>query len=91
MITVAGGKLTTYRRMAAEIVDKAAQLLSLGGGGARDLRSARTDKEPLPGGVGWPEDDDLERVATMSVEAGARAGTSGCAMRPRSSRRSTGR
>ena len=41
MITVAGGKLTTYRRMAAEVVD---QVIGAGHG------PAHTDTEPLPGG-----------------------------------------
>jgi len=44
MITVAGGKLTTYRRMAAEAVD--AVVKRLGGGQDRPP----TDREPLPGG-----------------------------------------
>jgi len=46
MISIAGGKLTTFRRMAAEVVDRVgkelAQPLSLG--------RRRSEEEPLPGG-----------------------------------------
>lgn len=44
MITITGGKLTTYRAMAAEAVDRVAARL------ARKLARARTDVIPLPGG-----------------------------------------
>ena len=69
LITIAGGKLTTYRRMASEVVDHAVRLLQMSG---RSLEPspARTDKEPLPGGVGWPDDDDHNAVAA-EVEATA--------------------
>ncbi|MCB9675037.1 MAG: glycerol-3-phosphate dehydrogenase [Alphaproteobacteria bacterium] len=69
MITIAGGKLTTYRRMAAEVVDKAVQLLRMKSGSAQRLHAAHTDVEPLPGAVGWPEDDDHEAVAKRVHEA----------------------
>ena len=35
-----------------------------------ELRAARTDKEPLPGAVGWPEDDDHGKVVSRVKEAG---------------------
>jgi len=64
LITIAGGKLTTYRRMAAEVVDTALRMLRVTGGlPERELEPARTDVTPLPGAVGWPDDDDHERVA----------------------------
>jgi glycerol-3-phosphate dehydrogenase len=63
LITIAGGKLTTYRRMAAEIVDTAVRVLEMTGELKRELTPSRTDKDPLPGGEGWPEDDDHEKVA----------------------------
>lgn len=46
MITIAGGKLTTFRRMAAEVVDRVAKEL------ARPLTKGRqrSEQEPLPGG-----------------------------------------
>jgi glycerol-3-phosphate dehydrogenase len=69
LITIAGGKLTTYRRMAAEVVETAVRMLELGQG-PRDLRPAGTGKEPLPGAVGWPEDDDHTKVAEEVSKAG---------------------
>ena len=49
MITVAGGKLTTYRSMAKEVVDQAVRELRFRDGRPRKAE-ARTDEEPLPGG-----------------------------------------
>jgi glycerol-3-phosphate dehydrogenase len=49
VITVAGGKLTTYRVMAAQVVDRALADLAKRGVTIR-AGSARTDEEPLPGG-----------------------------------------
>jgi glycerol-3-phosphate dehydrogenase len=75
LITIAGGKLTTYRRMAGEVVDTAVRLLQLSGRLRGELRDPRTDREPLPGGVGWPADDDHDRVAAHVVDAsGGRLG-----------------
>jgi glycerol-3-phosphate dehydrogenase len=42
LVTIAGGKLTTYRRMAAEVLDQAAA--QLGG-----IAPTTTDERPLPG------------------------------------------
>jgi glycerol-3-phosphate dehydrogenase len=72
LITIAGGKLTTYRRMAAEVVDMAVKLLRLGNRLPKNLRPARTDEEPLPGAVGWPEDDEYRQVLRYIVEASDR-------------------
>jgi glycerol-3-phosphate dehydrogenase len=80
LITIAGGKLTTYRRMAGEVVDTAVKLLRLSGAAPRDLAEARTDREPLPGAVGWPEDDDHDKVAVRVRDA------SGGALSARTSR-----
>ncbi len=71
LITIAGGKLTTYRRMAAEVVDRAVSLLMLAGKLPNELREARTDREPLPGAVGWPANDDPSRVVQAVVDAAA--------------------
>lgn len=71
LITIAGGKLTTYRRMAAEVVDQAASVLMLQGKLPGELSASRTDREPLPGARGWPADDDIEKVVAAVVEAGA--------------------
>ncbi|MFA9410715.1 MAG: FAD-dependent oxidoreductase, partial [Deltaproteobacteria bacterium] len=69
LITIAGGKLTTYRKMAKECVDLAVNLLKLSGKLPEDIHSGQTFKFPLPGAVGWPEDDDHERVATELRDA----------------------
>jgi glycerol-3-phosphate dehydrogenase len=58
MISIVGGKLTTYRSMAAEVVDRVARRLH-----ERDGRTiagpAATDRRPLPGG----ESADLDVFA----------------------------
>ncbi len=69
LITIAGGKLTTYRRMGAEVVDKVVDLLRMLGH-PLDLKPAETGIEPLPGAVGWPPDDDHEAVACQVSEVG---------------------
>jgi glycerol-3-phosphate dehydrogenase len=68
LITIAGGKLTTYRKMAKECVDVAVNLLKLSGALPEEIQSGQTFKYPLPGAVGWPEDDDHGRVAAELVE-----------------------
>lgn len=65
MITVAGGKLTTYRTMAAEVVDRVARVLEAGDGRRRPAE-AGTDREPLPGG----EAADLDPFRERGFEAG---------------------
>lgn len=70
IVTIAGGKLTTFRKMSAEVVDTAVKLLSLSSR-TRRLSAAHTDREPLPGAVGWPADDDHSKVEQQVIEAGA--------------------
>jgi glycerol-3-phosphate dehydrogenase len=70
LITIAGGKLTTYRRMAAEVVDSAVQLLHLSGSVSRRLNPAPTDREPLPGAVGWPDDDEVGKLVEQVASEG---------------------
>jgi len=65
MLTIAGGKLTTYRKMAAELVDEVAERLHRLDGRPRVPR-APTDQEPLPGG----EVADLEPLGTPGLELG---------------------
>jgi glycerol-3-phosphate dehydrogenase len=65
MITVVGGKLTTYRSMAGEVVDRAVRELRLREGRPR-LTEAGTDEEPLPGG----ETDDLTEFRARGLELG---------------------
>jgi len=69
LITIAGGKLTTYRKMAKECVDTAVQILKLTGQLPEDIHSGQTFKYPLPGAVGWPEDDDHDKVAEQISDA----------------------
>lgn len=70
LITIAGGKLTTFRKMAEEVVETVVQLLRLSDGLPAELKPSESDKAPLPGAVGWPEDDDHAKVAAQTVEAG---------------------
>jgi len=65
LVTIAGGKLTTYRSMAAEVVDRAARRLRRLDG-RRVPRRSGTDAEPLPGG----EIADLEILVRDLVDEG---------------------
>jgi len=68
LITIAGGKLTTFRKMSAEVVDTTVKMLRLSGHLTQPLAPAGTEREPLPGAVGWPRDDDHDRVAARVRE-----------------------
>ncbi|TVQ94125.1 MAG: glycerol-3-phosphate dehydrogenase [Deltaproteobacteria bacterium] len=68
IVTIAGGKLTTFRKMSAEVVDTGVKLLRMVKPPMR-LSPAYTDREPLPGAIGWPEDDDHAKVAEQVAEA----------------------
>jgi glycerol-3-phosphate dehydrogenase len=70
MLTIAGGKLTTYRAMAAELVDEVAGELTRREGRHRPDK-ALTASEPLPGG----EAADLEPMRQTVMELGLDAGT----------------
>lgn len=61
-ITIAGGKLTTYRRMAAEVVDRAVAQLGL-------QRPAASFDRPLPGAVGLTESDEALEALVRDLEA----------------------
>lgn len=52
MLTMTGGKLTTYRLMAKELVDRAVKLLRRSKRLTRQVSSCRTGSRPLPGAVG---------------------------------------
>jgi glycerol-3-phosphate dehydrogenase len=65
MITVVGGKLTTYRSMAKEVVDRAVRELRFREGRPRPT-DADTDEEPLPGG----ETDDFTEFRARGLELG---------------------
>ena len=66
-ITIAGGKLTTYRRMALEVVDRAGQQLGR-------IPKSGTEARPLPGAAGVDGDDGLTRIAAALVEKYAARG-----------------
>jgi glycerol-3-phosphate dehydrogenase len=68
MLTVVGGKLTTYRSMAAEVVDHAMRELRHRDGRPRHAE-ARTDEDPLPGG----EAADLSQFRERGLELGIAA------------------
>jgi glycerol-3-phosphate dehydrogenase len=65
MLTVVGGKLTTYRSMSAEVVDHAMRELRHREGRKRRTE-ARTDEDPLPGG----ETADLSQFRERGLELG---------------------
>lgn len=65
LISIAGGKLTTFRRVAAAVVDRAARELSRSGRPG-SVGSSRTAKRPLPGA--WPGSlADLEAELVVSM------------------------
>jgi glycerol-3-phosphate dehydrogenase len=62
VVVMAGGKLTTFRHMAAECVDATARLIADAGGPSPTFRPP-TQRLPLPGTQGLSSDDDLKRLA----------------------------
>jgi glycerol-3-phosphate dehydrogenase len=54
LVTICGGKLTTYRLIAAKVVDRAIEVLRRRGERSKFGRSA-TGEQPLPGGRSAPE------------------------------------
>ena len=71
MVTVTGGKLTTYRKMAAEIVDEAASVIHA------NCNDSTTESAMLPGGIGLGKqlDEEAERLvqeAGITQETAAR-------------------
>lgn len=74
LVIIAGGKLTTYRRMAKQAVDAAVRsLTSRGQLDAGKLEQANTKHRPLPGAVGLVE-PSLEGVAVIGRELMERYG-----------------
>ena len=57
MVTVTGGKLTTYREMAEDAVDAAVAVL---GGAGRNTRRSGTRKLALRGAEGWSEAREVD-------------------------------
>jgi glycerol-3-phosphate dehydrogenase len=69
LVSIAGGKLTTHRRMGAEVVEEAVEVMKKGGHTLPPLKAVNTAQLPLPGAVDWPEDDDGTIVAQRIAEA----------------------
>ena len=59
-VTIAGGKLTTFRLMAAEVVDRALKQLGVN-------TKSTTATRPLPGAQGLTESDDALHALTKSL------------------------
>lgn len=70
LLTIAGGKLTTYRTMAAELVDRVVERLHDADGRPR-VPAPATDREALPGG----ETARPDALVPALCEQGARAET----------------
>lgn len=64
VVTITGGKLTTYRIMAAQTVDAAVASLRERGGAPEGVGRCATKKRPLPGGVGLRK--EAERAARLA-------------------------
>lgn len=73
VVTIAGGKLTTFRKMSAEVVDTAVRLLKRGGQlGEATPRASDTEEAVLPGAVQWPDSDAaMSDFLAQVVEAAA--------------------
>jgi glycerol-3-phosphate dehydrogenase len=63
IVTIAGGKLTTYRRMAADVVEAAAPQLG-------ELKPSATGERPLPGAEGVEGYPGVQRVAEELQKGG---------------------
>ncbi len=70
IITIAGGKLTTYRKMSREVVETILKVMRLSNTlPDTQLTEAKTDRDPLPGAQNWPANDDHQAVANQILEA----------------------
>lgn len=68
LVTIAGGKLTTHRRMASEVLAEVARAL-----GRHSIRvgGCRTDREALPGGEERVETPEMRELAAALPERAA--------------------
>ncbi|MFH2005774.1 MAG: glycerol-3-phosphate dehydrogenase/oxidase [bacterium] len=64
LITMAGGKLTTYRLMAQRLVDRAVTTLRRSGELPAKVQRCQTRNRPLPGAVGLRGRNDLDAIAS---------------------------
>ena len=68
LLTMVGGKLTTYRLMARELVDRAAVLLQRERGPGLVIPTCQTRDRPLPGAVSIRDQADLDDLAARLAE-----------------------
>jgi len=64
LITMAGGKLTTYRLMAKKLVDRAVTMLRRSGKLTTKLQRCQTRSRPLPGARGLHGREELDAIAS---------------------------
>jgi glycerol-3-phosphate dehydrogenase len=71
LISIAGGKLTTYRLMGQEVVEKAIDCLQKNSS-TSDISKAhkkpKTDIIPLPGAVDWPQDNNTDSLLQEMIK-----------------------
>jgi len=65
LVTIAGGKLTTFRRMSAEVVDAAGAQLP---GGAKALAPSTTADRPMPGSASPIYEEGYAGVQRLAAE-----------------------
>jgi glycerol-3-phosphate dehydrogenase len=65
VVTVAGGKLTTYRLMCAEVVDAALKWAEKHGRALTVKQAAATGSNPLPGAAGWARQTSFLYIAAQ--------------------------
>jgi len=68
LLTMVGGKLTTYRLMARELVDHAVRLLKRGGWPGPKIPGCQTRDRPLPGAASVGDQADLDRLAARLAD-----------------------
>ena len=68
LITIAGGKLTTYRRMSAEVVDDCVAFLKERGF-SKSLEPSKTEKAVFPGALHWPKGASQETLVQSVLDS----------------------
>ena len=69
LVSIAGGKLTTHRRMGAEVVDATVEVMKRHGHEHPELKVVNTAQLKLPGALDWPA-GGVADVARQVAEAG---------------------
>ena len=73
LISIAGGKLTTYRLMGQEVIEKAIDVLQKQPESSnlafdQIQKTPKTGTTPLPGAIGWPEDNNTESLLQEMIQ-----------------------